>query len=65
MIGGPQTGRMFAVTGAVRDARHKAGGKIERPNMIVVISDQFRWDCICAMDLNPMNLTPKLVDTGL
>ena len=32
----------------------------ERPNIILIISDQFRWDCIGAMGLNPMNLTPNL-----
>ena len=32
----------------------------ERPNIILLISDQFRWDCIGAMGLNPMNLTPNL-----
>jgi arylsulfatase A-like enzyme len=26
----------------------------------MIISDQFRWDCIGAMGLNPMNLTPNL-----
>jgi len=31
-----------------------------RPNIILVISDQFRWDCVGAMGLNPMNLTPNL-----
>ena len=31
-----------------------------RPNIVLVISDQFRWDCIGAMGLNPMNLTPNL-----
>jgi arylsulfatase A-like enzyme len=31
-----------------------------RPNIIVFISDQFRWDCVGAMGLNPMNLTPNL-----
>jgi arylsulfatase A-like enzyme len=31
-----------------------------RPNILLVISDQFRWDCIGAMGLNPMNLTPNL-----
>src|SRR6516165_12506239 len=30
------------------------------PNIILIISDQFRWDCIGAMGLNPMNLTPNL-----
>jgi len=31
-----------------------------KPNIVLVISDQFRWDCIGAMGLNPMNLTPNL-----
>src|SRR5207245_248086 len=31
-----------------------------RPNVILVNSDQFRWDCVGAMGLNPMNLTPNL-----
>src|SRR5579872_2676134 len=31
-----------------------------RPNILLVISDQFRWDCIGAMGINPMNLTPNL-----
>ncbi len=32
----------------------------ERPNVILVISDQFRWDCLGANGLNPLNLTPSL-----
>jgi arylsulfatase A-like enzyme len=32
----------------------------ERPNIIFLISDQFRWDCVGAMGLNPMNLTPNI-----
>ncbi|HKE21593.1 MAG TPA: sulfatase-like hydrolase/transferase [Bryobacteraceae bacterium] len=32
----------------------------ERPNILLVISDQFRWDCVGAMGINPMNLTPNL-----
>jgi arylsulfatase A-like enzyme len=31
-----------------------------RPNILLIISDQFRWDCLGAMGLNPMNLTPNL-----
>src|SRR5436305_7742792 len=31
-----------------------------RPNIVLIISDQFRWDCVGAMGLNPMNLTPNL-----
>ncbi len=32
----------------------------QKPNIIVIISDQFRADCIGAMGLNPMGLTPNL-----
>jgi arylsulfatase A-like enzyme len=31
-----------------------------RPNIILIISDQFRADCLGALGLNPMNLTPNL-----
>src|SRR5215471_17480852 len=31
-----------------------------RPNVLLIISDQFRWDCLGSMGLNPMNLTPNL-----
>jgi len=31
-----------------------------RPNVVLIISDQFRWDCIGAYGLNPVNLTPNL-----
>ncbi|MBS1854698.1 MAG: sulfatase-like hydrolase/transferase [Acidobacteria bacterium] len=31
-----------------------------RPNIVMIISDQFRWDCVGAMGLNPMNLTPNI-----
>src|SRR4051812_17251677 len=34
----------------------------QRPNIVLVISDQFRWDCIGAAGLNPLNLTPNLDD---
>lgn len=38
----------------------QTGNTGKRPNIIVVISDQFRWDCVGAMGLNPLNLTPNL-----
>jgi arylsulfatase A-like enzyme len=38
----------------------QTGARAERPNIIIVISDQFRWDAIGAMGLNPMGLTPHL-----
>ena len=31
-----------------------------RPNVVLIISDQFRADCVGAMGMNPMNLTPNL-----
>ena len=41
-------------------AQAQSGARPERPNILIVISDQFRWDAIGAMGLNPMNLTPQL-----
>lgn len=38
----------------------QTGAPANRPNIVMVISDQFRWDCLGAMGLNPMNLTPNL-----
>jgi arylsulfatase A-like enzyme len=35
-------------------------GGATKPNIIVIISDQFRGDCIGALGLNPMGLTPNL-----
>ncbi len=32
----------------------------KRPNVLLVISDQYRWDFICAYGQNPMNFTPNL-----
>ncbi|GAC1663894.1 MAG: sulfatase [Candidatus Acidiferrum sp.] len=29
-------------------------------NVILIISDQFRWDCVGANKLNPLNLTPHI-----
>ncbi len=31
-----------------------------RPNVILIISDQFRWDCLGANGRTPLNLTPNL-----
>jgi arylsulfatase A-like enzyme len=30
------------------------------PNILIVIADQFRWDCVGAYGLNPMDVTPNL-----
>jgi arylsulfatase A-like enzyme len=34
--------------------------KGKRPNILIVIADQFRWDCVGAYGLNPMGVTPHL-----
>lgn len=31
-----------------------------RPNIVIYIADQFRWDCVSAYGLNPMQVTPNL-----
>ncbi len=41
-------------------AAAQTGGAAGRPNILLIISDQFRWDCIGAVGLNPMGLTPNL-----
>jgi len=51
---------MLAAMPASATALAQTAGEGTRPNIIVVISDQFRWDCVGAMGLNPMNLTPNL-----
>jgi arylsulfatase A-like enzyme len=40
-------------------AQQNAAGAA-KPNIVLIISDQFRWDCVGAMGVNPMNLTPNL-----
>lgn len=47
-----------AATPAVLNTRSAEGGG--QPNAILIISDQFRWDCLGANGLNPLNLTPNL-----
>lgn len=41
-------------------AAAQTGASARRPNIVMIISDQFRWDCVGAMGANPMNLTPNL-----
>lgn len=36
------------------------GADARRPNIIIIIADQFRWDCVGAYGLNSMGLTPNL-----
>jgi arylsulfatase A-like enzyme len=49
-----------AQTGARTDLPKTDLSKVERPNIVLIVSDQFRADCIGAMGLNPMGLTPNL-----
>jgi arylsulfatase A-like enzyme len=48
-----------ALAASAAAAGGQSGGGA-RPNVVLVISDQFRADCVGAMGLNPMNLTPNL-----
>ncbi len=41
-------------------AQAQTEARASRPNIILIISDQFRWDCVGAMGVNPLNLTPNL-----
>lgn len=41
-------------------AQSAAAAGPERPNIVIIFSDQFRGDCIGAAGLNPMGLTPNL-----
>src|SRR5450631_4262696 len=64
MASDEQTRRDWLRTSAGAAAMARAAGAqtggANRPNIVLVISDQFRWDCVGAMGLNPMNLTPNL-----
>ena len=51
-------GLLAGMAGAAAFAQTNAPSP--RPNVLLIISDQFRWDCVGAMGLNPMNLTPNL-----
>jgi arylsulfatase A-like enzyme len=44
----------------ISGAAQPAAPPRERPNIILIISDQFRADCIGALGVNPMNLTPNI-----
>ena len=41
------------------NAQENAAGR-RKPNIVLYISDQFRWDMVSAYGLNPMQLTPNL-----
>ena len=54
-----------AAMSASSAASAQTGGNVKRPNIVLVISDQFRWDCVGAMGLTPMDLTPNLAASVL
>jgi arylsulfatase A-like enzyme len=49
----------LGVEAAGRNAEAQAPNK-KPPNIIIIISDQFRWDALGAYGLNSMGLTPQL-----
>lgn len=44
---------------ATLDVQESRAGR-RKPNIVLYISDQFRWDFVSAYGLNPMQLTPNL-----
>lgn len=59
----PQTRRQWLASAPAAlsaSALAQTPANATRPNIVLIISDQFRWDCIGAMGINPMNLTPNL-----
>ncbi len=53
----PATGAEAATLG--KSAQQNSAGQ-RKPNIVLYISDQFRWDMVSAYGLNPMQLTPNL-----
>ena len=49
-----------AVSAANSAAAQQRPESRSRPNIVLIISDQFRADCVGALGRNPMNLTPNL-----
>lgn len=49
-----------AATALSANAGQTQSSQTQHPNIVLVISDQFRWDCIGAAGANPLNLTPNL-----
>ena len=47
------------VVPVVSQEGRKVSADRERPNVILIISDQFRWDCLGTNGLNPLKLTPN------
>jgi arylsulfatase A-like enzyme len=56
----PSRRQLLAGLPAAAAASGQSAANGSKPNIIMILSDQFRWDCIGAMGVNPMNLTPNL-----
>lgn len=53
----PAAGAEAATLG---NAARQSSASQRKPNIVLYISDQFRWDMVSAYGLNPMQLTPNL-----
>lgn len=51
---------LAAAKAADRQESEQAGISKKRPNLLMIIADQFRWDFVGAYGLNPMGVTPNL-----
>src|ERR1700761_2236911 len=52
--------RNTALAAAAPLGARQAAQNQSKPNIVLIISDQFRGDCIGAAGSNPMSLTPNL-----
>lgn len=61
-IKGSAVSAAFPATGVDATTRsvQESSAKRRKPNIVLYISDQFRWDMVSAYGLNPMQLTPNL-----
>lgn len=51
----------FAATATESEENRERGDvRKQRPNIVLYIADQFRWDCVGAYGLNSMDVTPNL-----
>lgn len=49
-----------SVAAAADTSNSTPGQPVKQPNILLVISDQYRWDFICGYGRNPMDFTPNL-----
>ncbi len=51
---------LASVPAAAISASQSGTDAARRPNIVIIISDQFRADCLGSLGMNPMGLTPNL-----